>query len=200
MLAAEDEAVAGRPSAGDTPRVPSILDPLSPSTPTAAAGNTSRIHPPNFHQSRSSLRNLETKDRRRIPVEERQDAAGRLLNRAPTREDSPPQTRRRCRSRAPPRGGRVREDLFQRNAAASTSPASPGNPNLDTLGPNLQTALTAGERAAVSTTSQRARGHRRQRRPPSPPTATRSHIFPVGGECLRDGRTLQQQGTSTQFK
>ena len=22
----------------------------------------------------------------------------------------------------------------------------------------------------------------------------------VGGECLRDGRTLQQQGTSTQFK
>ena len=121
---------------------------------------------------------LKQKIGRRIPVEKRRDAAGQLLNRAPTREDSPPRTRRRCRSRAPPRGGRVREDLFQRNAAASASPASPGNPNLDTLGPNLQTTLTAGERAAVSTTSRCPGGHRRRGRPPSPPTATRSPFFP----------------------
>jgi len=121
---------------------------------------------------------LKQKIGRRIPVEERRDTAGRLLNRAPTQEDSPPRARRRCRSRAPTRGGRVREDLFQRNAAASASPASPGNPNLDTLGPNLQTTLTAGERAAVSTTSRCPGGHRRRGRPPSPPTATRSPFFP----------------------
>ena len=116
---------------------------------------------------------LKQKIGRRIPIEKRRDAAGQLLNRAPTREDSPPRARRRCRSRAPTRGGRVREDLFQRNAAASASSASPGNPNLDTLGPNLQTTLTAGERAAVSTTSRRPGGHQRRGRPPSPPTAKR---------------------------
>ena len=120
---------------------------------------------------------LKQKIGRRIPVEKRRDAAGQLLNRAPTREDSPPRACRRYRSRAPTRGGRVREDLFQHNAAASASPASPGNPNLDTLG-HLQTTLTAGERAAVSTTSRCPGGHRRRGRPPSPPTATRSPFFP----------------------
>ena len=96
----------------------------------------------------------------------------RLLYRGITRDAPPPWPRRRRRSETPTRRGTVQEDLFRRAAAAAVSAPSPGNPNLDNLGPNLQPRLPAGKGQAVSATSRRLSSHRRQRRPPAPPAGT----------------------------
>jgi hypothetical protein len=59
-----DVIVDERPSAGDTPRAPWILDRSSPTMTTAAAGSMSSIQPPIFQRTHSSICTHEAKNQR----------------------------------------------------------------------------------------------------------------------------------------
>jgi len=64
-------AVGERTSAGDTPLAPLAMDPPSPETTTAAAGDSRAIQPPSFRRAHSFLRILQAKDRRPRSTEAR---------------------------------------------------------------------------------------------------------------------------------
>jgi hypothetical protein len=101
----------------------------------------------------------------------------RLLHRDSTSGVPPPQTRRRRRSGASTGRGRVREDLFRRDAAAIASSTPPENLDLETLGPKLPPTPPAGKRLTISATLRRPAGHGRRTRPPALPAATRTPFF-----------------------
>jgi hypothetical protein len=85
------------------------------------------------------------------------------------------------------------------NATPISSPASPGNETLETLGLKLEPTLPTGKRPANSATSLCPAGHRRRKRPPAPPAATESPFFHPRncgwGKSLREERrSLQNNG------